>query len=143
PDRRNRLMSDTTGEGVRVVRSGATFEGKQGLTYGRGITAGTAGSRALSMVTLEVPPGGRARAHLHRGIETAVYGIEGEVETWYGEDLARRAASAAGDYVYIAADVPHVVVNRSERPCRAVVVHGAADDQEGIVMRPDLDSLVP
>ena len=69
--------------------------------------------------------------------------IEGEAETWYGESLAGRAVGSAGDYIYIAADVPHVVVNRSDRPCRAVVVHGAADDQEGIVLRPDLDSLVP
>jgi uncharacterized RmlC-like cupin family protein len=129
--------------GCRVIRPGESFEGKQGLTYGRGISAGTAESRHLCMVTLELPPGSRARAHLHHGIETAVYVIEGEAETWFGESLSDHVLARAGDYIFIAADTPHVVVNRSDRVCRAVITHSAPDDQEGIEMRPELDSRVP
>jgi uncharacterized RmlC-like cupin family protein len=37
---------------------------------------------------------------------------------------------------------PHLVPNRSGAPCRALVAHSAADDQEGIVLLPELDALV-
>jgi uncharacterized RmlC-like cupin family protein len=95
------------------------------------------------MVTLSMPPGARAKAHLHRGIETAVYVIEGEAETWFGERLEQSVVARAGDYVFIAADTPHVVVNRSDRVCRAVITHSAEDDQAGIVLLPELDARVP
>ena len=94
------------------------------------------------MVVAELPPGARAKAHLHRGIETAVYVIEGEVETRFGDRLGESVVTRAGDYLYIEPDTPHVVLNRSDHPCRAVIVHTAEDDQEGIVMLPDLDAKV-
>lgn len=126
----------------RVVRSDRTYEGRQGLTYTVGVTQATAGSRAISMVVATLPPGARAKAHLHHGIETAVYVIEGEVETHFGERLAERLITGPGDYLYIPAEMPHVVVNRSPAPCVAVVAHTAPDDQAGIVMLPELDPLV-
>jgi uncharacterized RmlC-like cupin family protein len=38
--------------------------------------------------------------------------------------------------------MPHLVLNRSGAPCKAIVAHTAADDQAGIVMLPELDALV-
>ena len=61
----------------RVVRSGAAYEGKQGLTYLRGLTGETVGSQGISMTVLALPDGARAKTHLHRDVETAVYVIEG------------------------------------------------------------------
>jgi uncharacterized RmlC-like cupin family protein len=38
--------------------------------------------------------------------------------------------------------MPHLVLNRSGARARTVVAHSAADDQEGIVLLPELDGLV-
>ena len=126
----------------RVVRSGDAYVGRQALTYRAGLTGETTGARGISMVLATLPPGARARAHLHHGIETAVYVIEGEAATYFGESLGDVVVARAGEYVYIPADVPHLVVNRSESVCRALVAHTAPDDQAGIVLLPALDALV-
>jgi uncharacterized RmlC-like cupin family protein len=126
----------------KVIRSGEAYAGRQGLTYLAGLTGSTAGSRAICMTVVTLPDGARAKAHLHRGIETAVYVIEGEADTHFGEALGDVVRARAGEYVYIPADVPHLVINRSGAPCRALVAHTAADDQVGIVLLPELDALV-
>lgn len=89
-----------------------------------------------------LPPGARAKAHLHRGLETAAYVIEGEAEVRFGPRLEGSVRVASGEYVYIAADTPHVVWNPSDRPCTALVAHTAADEDAGIVLLPELDALV-
>src|SRR5262249_53850793 len=125
--------------GARVVQSGASYVGKQGLTYLGGLTRETAGTRAICMTVGTIPPGGRAKTHLHRGIETGAYIIEGEAEMKWGEKLENKLVAKAGEYIYIAPDVPHLVMNNSQARVVAVVAHSAADDQEGIVMLPELD----
>ena len=47
-----------------------------------------------------------------------------------------------GEYVYVPAGMPHLVLNRSGAPCRALVAHSGPDDQAGIVLLPELDALV-
>lgn len=126
----------------RVVRSGEAYQGKQGLTYLAGLTGATAGSRAICMTIVTLPPGARARTHLHHGIETAVYVIEGETDMHYGDRLAECLTGSAGEYIYIPAEMPHLVINRSGADCLAVVAHTASDDQAGIVLLPELDALV-
>lgn len=126
----------------KVVASGDAYVGQQGFTYLGGLTGATVGSRGISMTVVTLPDGARAKTHLHHGIETAVYVIEGEAEMHFGDGLRDLVRARAGEYVYIPADVPHLVVNRSGAPCRALVAHTAADDQEGIVLRPELDTLV-
>lgn len=126
----------------RVVRPGASYVGQQGFTYLAGLTGATAGSRALCMTLLTLPDGARAKTHLHRAIETAAYVIEGEVDMYFGERLESLLHARAGEYVYVPADTPHLVMNRSGAPCRALVAHSAEDDQAGIVLLPELDALV-
>ncbi len=129
--------------GCVLVGRGGRYTGTQGLTYASGLTGGSAGSRGLSMTEAELPPGACSRAHLHRGIETGGYVLEGTLETLWGEQLDESVVAEAGEFVYIPPDVPHVVRNPSrDRPARALVAHTAADDQEGIELRPDLDELV-
>lgn len=125
-----------------VVRAGDTFVGRQGLTYVGGLTGHTGGSSGICMTVATLPSGARAKAHLHRGIETAAYVIEGEAVVRYGDRLQHSLTASAGDYSYIPPDVPHVVMNVSSAPCRAVIAHTAAHDQEGIVLMPELDPLV-
>ena len=55
-----------------VVRVADTYDGKQGLTYFCGIAAETVGSRGICMHLLTIPPGGRAKAHMHENHETAI-----------------------------------------------------------------------
>jgi uncharacterized RmlC-like cupin family protein len=126
--------------GCRVIGSGESYQGRQGFTYRAGLTGASVGSRAISMALITLPPGARANTHLHRGIETAVYVIEGEVEMLHGARLEERLTARAGEYVYVPADTPHRVMNRSGGTCRAVVAHTAPDDQEGIVLLPELDT---
>ena len=133
----------TGADACRVIRSGAAYQGTQGLTYMRGLTGETAGSRSICMTVLVMPGGARAKTHLHRGIETAAYVIDGRAEMFYGPRLEHRVEGGAGDYMYIPADVPHLVMNRSGAPVTAVVAHTAANDQEGIVLLPELDPLIP
>ncbi len=131
-----------TSHTCKVIRSGASYVGQQGFTYLAGLTGTTAGSRALCMTLLTLPDDARAKTHLHQGIETAAYVIEGEMEMYYGPRLQHLLHARAGEYVYVPADMPHLVLNRSGAPCRALVAHSAGDDQAGIVLLPDLDALI-
>jgi uncharacterized RmlC-like cupin family protein len=136
-------MSMSELRGCVLVGRGGRFTGAQGLTYAAGLTGASAGSSGLSLTEAELPPGACSRAHLHSGIETGGYVIEGTLETLWGERLEESVVAEAGEFVYIPPDVPHVVRNpSSEQPARALVAHTAADDQEGIELRPDLDALL-
>jgi uncharacterized RmlC-like cupin family protein len=127
----------------RVIPSGEAYRGRQGFTYLAGLTGASADSHAICMTVLELPDGARAKTHLHRGIETAAFVIAGEVEMYFGDQLAEHLVAHAGEYVYVPGDMPHLVMNRSGAPARALVAHTAAYDQEGIVLLPELDGLHP
>jgi uncharacterized RmlC-like cupin family protein len=112
------------------------------MPYFPGLSRATAGSHAICMKVASLPPGARAQAHLHRGVETAAYVIEGEAEVRFGARLEERVRVASGEYVYIAADTPHVVWNPSDLPCTALVAHTAPEEDAGIVLLPELDALL-
>ena len=128
-----------------VVRAGEVYEGKQGLNYTPGISAQSAGSQALWLGSGTLPPrGGRTKAHLHEDHESAIYIISGEeVELWTGEQLEHRDVAHAGDYLYIPAGVPHVAVNRSETPVVFIAARTDPNEQESVMMRPELEEKVP
>jgi len=48
-----------------------------------------------------------------------------------------------GDFLYIPAGLPHVAVNRSQTPAFVVEARTDPNEQESVVLRPDLDSRVP
>jgi uncharacterized RmlC-like cupin family protein len=125
----------------RVVRPGSTYDGRQGLSYFEGIAAETVGSKSLCMHVVTIPPGARARAHLHESHESAVYVLSGEARTWYGERLEEFADMKAGDMMYIPAGVPHLPANLSDRPCTAIIARTDPSEQESVVLLPDLDAL--
>jgi uncharacterized RmlC-like cupin family protein len=128
-----------------VVRGGELYRGKQGLDYTPGVSAETVGSRALWLGSVTLPPaGGRTKAHIHEQHESAFYMISGEeVDVYTGEQLEHRDVAHAGDYLYFPAGVPHVVVNRSEVPAEFVGARTDPNEQESVVMRPELDEKVP
>jgi uncharacterized RmlC-like cupin family protein len=65
-------------ERVRVVGPGRSYVGRQGFTYQAGASAETVGAAHVCMNVLPMPPGIRAKAHYHEGIETIAYLLEGE-----------------------------------------------------------------
>jgi uncharacterized RmlC-like cupin family protein len=134
-------MLESSDKACRVIRADATYDGKQGLTYFCGIAAETVGSNAICMHLLTVPPGGRAKAHLHENHETALYVLEGEAITLYGDKLQHHIHTRTGDLVYIPAGVPHLPVNISDRPVSAVIARTDPNEQESVLLRPDLEQL--
>ena len=77
---RERSIGVEAGQECRVVRGGGVYEGQQELSYSTGISAQSAGSSGLCLHTLVIPPGGRAKAHLHENHESAIYMISGSAE---------------------------------------------------------------
>ena len=96
------------------------------------------------MQLLTMPPGARAKAHKHEAHETAIYVLSGEAGMWYGERLEHHMVTPAGDFVYIPANVPHLPYNRSEtEPVTAVVARTDPNEQESVVLLPELDAIHP
>ncbi|MBI3967973.1 MAG: cupin domain-containing protein [Chloroflexi bacterium] len=123
-----------------LVRPTDTYDGKQGLSYFHGISAESVGSRGICMHLLTIPPGGRAKAHLHENHETAIYMLSGVSEMWYGERLEKHMVVRAGELVYIPAGVPHLPFNPSStEPATAVIARTDPNEQESVVLRPDLE----
>lgn len=128
----------------RRLRAGESFVGKQGFTYAAAVSAETVGASAIHMQLLTVPPGGRAKAHKHEAHETALYVLSGEVGMYYGEKLENHMVTRPGDFVYIPADTPHLPYNMSDtEPATAVVSRTDPNEQESVVLLPELDRVRP
>jgi uncharacterized RmlC-like cupin family protein len=127
-----------------VVRAGAPFVGKQGFSYAPAISAETVRAQGIHMQLLTIPPGGRAKAHKHAAHETALYVISGEGGMYFGERLEQHLVSRAGDFVYIPANVPHLPYNMSQtQPCVAIISRTDPNEQESVVLLPEMDALHP
>lgn len=128
----------------KVLRNLDTFQAKTGLPYRVGLTQESVGATGLSMHVISIPPGDRALAHKHEGHESMLYVISGAAETFYGERLEHRVTLVAGDLQYIPAGCPHLSINLSKtESCVGVVARTDANEQESVVMLPELDKLVP
>ena len=124
----------------RVFRPDDTYDGKQGLTYFCGVAAETVGSTGICMHLVTIPPGARAKAHLHENHETALYVLSGEAITLFGERLEQHMVTKAGDIAYIPAGIPHLPVNLGGAPVSAVIARTDPNEQESVVLRPDLEA---
>ena len=124
------------------LRPGASYDGKQGFSYFEGIARETAGSQAICMHLLTIPPGGRAKAHKHATHETAIYVLEGTAVMYWGPRLENRMEVGPGDLVYIPADMPHLPFNPGPGPARAVIARTDPNEQESVVLLPELEALV-
>jgi len=88
-----------------------------------------------------IPPGGSAKAHVHKGFESAIYLIKGKVETRYGEGLKQSVVNEAGDFIFIPPDVPHQPVNLSQtEPAVAIVARNDPEEQEHVILLPGQDA---
>ena len=133
-------MAEQHNPTCKVVHSGETYTGKQAFTYFAGISAENCEAQGICMHLLTIPPGGRAKAHLHENHETAIYVISGEAGMWFGENLEEHLDCRAGDYVYIPPGMPHLPYNASEdQSCTAVIARTDPNEQESVVLLPELD----
>ncbi|MEX3667143.1 cupin domain-containing protein [Paraburkholderia phenoliruptrix] len=116
------------------VRPGNAMATSQRLPYFVGISAGTARATGLSMYLVVVPPGAHAEPHYHADFETAIYQLEGRVETRYGPGLRESVITEAGDFLFIPPGVPHQPFNLDERvAARAIVARNQPDEHERVV----------
>jgi uncharacterized RmlC-like cupin family protein len=136
-------MAVQTKPTCKVIHGGDAFHGKQGLDYFAGISAESAGAKGICMHMVTIPPGAKANAHLHENHETAIYMLRGEAAMWFGKNLEEVLTVKAGDFLYIPAGMPHVPTNPSEsEPAVAVLARTDPNEQESVVLRPDLDGRV-
>lgn len=119
---------------VKALRPDKEVMTRQRLPYFIGVSAATAGATGLSMHMVVIPPGARADPHMHEGYETAIYVLEGRVETRYGDRLEQSVVSETGDFLFIPPGVPHEAINLSDtEPARAIVARNDANEQERVV----------
>jgi uncharacterized RmlC-like cupin family protein len=122
---------------VHAIRPDRQVSTQQRLPYFVGVSGETVGSRGLSMHLVVIPPGARSEPHTHRGYETAIYVLEGRVETRYGEGLAHSIISEAGEFLFIPADEPHQAINLSAtEAARAVVSRNDPCEQDNVLPYP-------
>ena len=119
---------------LRVIRPEHQATERQHLDYFLGVSAETCGATKLAMHLVVVPPGGAAEPHTHDGYETAIYQLEGLVETRYGDGLAESVVTEAGDFLFVPPGVPHQAVNLSKtEPAVALIARNDANEQVHVV----------
>lgn len=124
----------------QVVSAGDRYVGRQGTEFLPGVSAQTVGATGLCLHLSIIPPGGRAKAHMHADHESAIYVLQGEVDTWFGEQLEECLTAGPGDFIYIPAGMPHLPVNRSAaQPLTVVLARTDPNEQESVVLLPELD----
>ncbi|MGV0024696.1 cupin domain-containing protein [Phormidesmis priestleyi] len=127
-------LKDTSKQ-VVTVRPATSSMTLQGFPYFFGISNVTAGSQSLCMSLVEIPAGGSAPAHIHKGHETAIYLLKGRVEMRYGDRLQHLVVHEAGDFIFIPPDMPHQPRNLSEtESAQAIVARNHPSEQENAIL---------
>lgn len=131
------IIGERDGQDIVTVRGVETTEAKQALPIFPGISGKTAGAKGLSLLRVVIPPGASAKPHVHKGFESAIYLIQGRVETRYGEGLKKSVVNEAGDFIFIPPDVPHQPINLSDtEPAIAIVARNDPEEQEHVILLP-------
>jgi uncharacterized RmlC-like cupin family protein len=126
-------VNDLPLQTLRSIRPDREVITRQKLPYFIGVSGQTVEARGISMHMVVIPPGARSEPHMHRGYETAIYVLEGRVETRYGEGLRQSVISEAGDFLFVPPDVPHEAINLSQtEPARAIVARNDPAEQDKV-----------
>lgn len=122
-----------TEKAIVTIRPEITTDTVQRLPNYVGISQLTAGASGISMNMVVIPPGAKAEPHYHDGFETAIYLMQGEVETLYGKNLENSVINKAGDFIFIPDGVPHQPRNLSESETAiAIVSRNDPNEQENV-----------
>jgi uncharacterized RmlC-like cupin family protein len=131
------IIGAKDGTEIVTVRVGESARSKQSLPFFPGVSTKTTGAKGLSLMKVVIPPGGSAEAHVHKGHESAIYVLQGTVETHYGPKLEKRVVNVAGDFIFIPPDVPHQPFNLSiTDPAIAIVARNDGEEQEHVILLP-------
>jgi uncharacterized RmlC-like cupin family protein len=98
------------GKGIKRVRPGS--EGRavpQGVLGLDAVSRATVGSEGIFMAKYTVPSGAHSDLHLHTNCETVVYVLAGRGYAYAGEEMEEYLEAGPGDFVYIPADLAHLV----------------------------------
>jgi uncharacterized RmlC-like cupin family protein len=132
------VIGERDGKSIVTVRVTEATQSKQALPIFPGISGKTTGAKTLSLLKVVIPPGGSAEAHVHKGFESAIYLLQGRVETRYGEGLKKSVVNEAGDFIFVPADVPHQPFNLSDsEPAIAIVARSDPNEQEHTILYGD------
>jgi uncharacterized RmlC-like cupin family protein len=135
------ILGERDGKDVVTVRGVELGKGKQDLPFFPGISGKTAGAKGLSLLMVVIPPGGSAKAHIHKGFESAIYLMQGRVETRYGEGLKNSVINEGGDFIFVPPDVPHQPVNLSKTEAAiAIVARNDPEEQEHVILLPEAET---
>jgi uncharacterized RmlC-like cupin family protein len=138
------VIGEKDGKDIVTVRVREAAQSKQDLPIFPGISGKTAGAKGISLLKVVIPPGGAAKPHVHQGFESAIYLLQGRVETKYGDGLEKSVVNEAGDFLFIPPDVPHQPVNLSKtEPAIAIVARNDPDEQEHVIAYPDKGGASP
>jgi uncharacterized RmlC-like cupin family protein len=134
------IATPSTESEIITIRPDAETLTRQRLPYFVGISSNTVGAKGISMNMVIIPPSASAEPHSHRDYETAIYILEGRVETHYGEGLKKSIINEAGDFLFIPPNVPHQPTNLSAtESARAIVARNDPNEQENVVLyNPDI-----
>lgn len=120
---------------VVTIRPKSAVMSVQKLPYFLGVADTTVGSTGLAMHLVVIPPGGKAECHFHHDFETAIYVLEGDVETRLGLNLEKSSINTAGDFLFIPPFVPHQPINLSAtEPARAIIARNDANEHERVTL---------
>jgi uncharacterized RmlC-like cupin family protein len=98
------------GTGIKIVQPGSgDAEMPQGVLGAEALSHHTVGSKGIFMARYTVPPGAHSDLHSHTNCETAVYVLRGRGYAYYGEKMDGYVEAGPGDFVYIPANLAHVV----------------------------------
>ena len=70
------------------------------------------------------------------------YTLEGECVARFGDRRQHEVLVRQGDHAFVPVDLPHAPRNDIGAPCTWLAVHSSGSDQDGIVMLPELDSVL-
>lgn len=117
-------------ERVKVVRPGSE-EGMmpQGVLGLQAVSHETVGSVGIFMAQHRVPPGSHSSLHSHTNCETAVYVLSGQGYAYSRQDMGEYVEAGPGDFVYIPANLAHVVgYPAGGEPLEYVVARNAPEE---------------
>ena len=98
------------GKGIKRVRPGSGGRGApQGVFGLDAVSRATVGSEGIFVAKYTVPPGAHSDLHLHTNCETAVYVLDGRDYAYAGDEMEEYLEAGPGDFVYIPADLAHLV----------------------------------
>ena len=126
---------------VRVIRPPDSKKGATASDYLAGVVAETVASEKLALQLVRIPPGVRSQAHSHGEHESAAYVLEGEVVTWFGDELLKHATARSGDFVFIPPNTPHVAANYGDVEAVALMARSDPAAQESVKTFPHFDRL--